>query len=216
VRGEIAIGGTTRRQLLVRGTFAAIAAALPVARDLARSTPAAADPADPLFALAEATMAAFADTMIPGRPAQVTNLGNPIPAGAIAGVDSRPGAVECDVVALYESPLVGFEALVPVFLVDLELRSLAHGGAFLDLDFEARTAVANDGLAYDNATRLIWVAAAAVPFLAIAGGEAPGDTSATDLGLQLLGYPGAAPAGYPDNSYGVRLAAERTATGSLP
>jgi hypothetical protein len=201
--------GTTRRQLLWRATLAAIAAAVPVARGLA--VPAPADAAS-----ADATLGAFADTMIPGRPAQVTNLGNPIPAGAIAGVDSLPGAVETDVIALYNNPLVGFAVLAPVFLGDLAVRSLLHGGSFLHLGFAARTAVANNGLAYNNPTRLIWAAAAAVPFLAFAGGEAPGDTSATDLGLQVLGYPGAAPAGYPDNSYGVALAPERTATGSLP
>ncbi len=196
----------SRRELLERGTLAAIAAALPLA---ASAAPASA-------ALSDATLAAFADTIIPGRRATVTNFGNPIPAGAIAGVDTLPGAVETDAVAVYNNQLVGFTLLAPVFLADLEARSLLHGAPFLDLNFAQRTAVAGDGLAYGNPTRLIWSAAAAIPFLAFAGGEAPGQTAATDLGLQVLGYPGAAPAGYPQNSYGLVLASERTATGSLP
>ena len=74
--------------------------------------------------LADATLQAVADTMIPGRKAKLTDLGNEIHPKAIAGVHSEPGAVEADALFLYHHPLIGFDALEPAFLADLEARSL--------------------------------------------------------------------------------------------
>ena len=62
------------------------------------------------------------------------------------------------------------------------------------------------GLDFGYPLRLLWEAAAAVPFVAIA---------ATKTGTSLMGYPGAAPHGYRDFSYRRKLAHERTRHGSL-
>ena len=56
---------------------------------------AAARPAAPT-ASTDATLQAFADTILPGRKATHTDLGDPIDPQAIAGVDPLPGAVEAD------------------------------------------------------------------------------------------------------------------------
>src|SRR4051812_27236210 len=95
---EELIGELTRRDFVARAATGGLAAillgALPLAREMA--APAAAQAADPL---SDATLQAFADTMIPGRRATTTDLGLPIDARAIAGVDPRPGAVEADALA---------------------------------------------------------------------------------------------------------------------
>src|SRR3954451_20028474 len=92
----------TRRRFV--HCVAAILAAGPLARELVAADPARAQ----LGGLpVDATLEAFADTMIPGRKASRTDLGNPIDPRAIAGVDNRPGAVEADVLALFHHPLNG-------------------------------------------------------------------------------------------------------------
>jgi hypothetical protein len=204
----------TRRDLLARaaatGLAATIASAVPVAPRT--GTARAADPS-----LDDATLQAFADTMIPGRRATTTDLGNPIHPQAIAGADPLPGAVETDALALYHHPLVGFDALSPAFLADLSARSLPHGGDFLSLPFDARVAVCEAALAYENPDRLLWEAAAAVPFTAFcAAALVPEQVAAKASGYRVMGLPGAAPHGYRRASYGKRLARERTRHGSLP
>ena len=52
-----------------------------------------AEPAQAAALLTDATLQAFADTMIPGRKATRTDLGNEIHPQAIAGVAPEPGAV---------------------------------------------------------------------------------------------------------------------------
>ena len=111
------------------GIAAVVASAAPLARELIAAKPAAAQ----LPVAGDALLQAFADTMIPGRVATRTDLGNEIAPGAIAGVDVLPGAVEADALALYRHPLVGFDALEPAFLADLSARSLQHGGPFIAL-----------------------------------------------------------------------------------
>src|SRR5918996_5643298 len=113
------------------GLGALVASAAPLARELV----AAADPAHAQLQpiLPDATLQAFADTIIPGRPTDRTDLGNEVHPRAIAGVDHRPGAVEADALALYHHPLVGFDALAPAFLADLSARALRHAGDFLSL-----------------------------------------------------------------------------------
>jgi hypothetical protein len=213
---EALVADVTRRGFLQRagalGLGALVASAVPVARQLAAPAPARAD-----VALSDATLQAFADTMIPGRRVARTDLGNEIHPQAIAGMDPDPGAVEADVLALYHHPEVGFDALEGPFLADLQTRSLPAGGQFLDLDFARRVQVCVGGLSFDNPSRQVWEAAAAVPFTAFcAAALIRNATSSQASGYRVMGLPGAAPAGYRDFSYRRRLARERTAKGYLP
>jgi len=204
----------TRRNLLARATqtglAVVIARALPLA-DLAAAAP------TPLPGDSDATLQAFADTIIPGRRAERTDLGNPIDPRAILGVDPLPGAVETDALALYHHPLTGFDALEPAFLADLQARSLAQGGDFLSLGWDGRVAVVEGGTAFDNPDRLLWEAAAAVPFTAFcAAALVEEQTAAKASGYRVMGLPGRAPHGYRHGfSYGRRLARERTKHGYL-
>jgi hypothetical protein len=206
----------TRRGFVGRagllGLSAVVLSAGPVARGLL-----AAQPAQAQALLPDATLQAFADTMIPGRPASKTDLGHDIDPRAIAGVDHRPGAVEADALALAHDPLVGFDALSGPFLADLESRSLQQGGDFLGLPFDKRVEVCKAGLDFANPSRLLWEAAAAVPFTAFcAAGEIREQTSAKASGYRVMGLPGAAPRGYRKTSYRKKLARERTRKGYLP
>jgi hypothetical protein len=187
--------------------------ALPAAeRFLATVEPAFAEPT-----LADATLQAVADTMIPGRKAARTDLGNEIHSKAIAGVHAEPGAVQADALLLFHEPRIGFDALEPAFLTELEARSLTRGGQFLDLPFDKRVAVCVDGCSASNPTVLVWEAAAAVAFAAfLVVATQRNATIDTASGLQVMGHPGTAPNGYADYSYGRKLSKERTATGSLP
>lgn len=161
-------------------------------------------------------MQAFADTIIPGRKAATTDLGDEIHPDAIAGVDDEPGAVEADVMRLYHHPLTGFDALEPVLLADLSTRSLQQGGPFLGLDFDARTAVLLGALSFDNPERVLYEAAAAVPFTAFcAAAVHETGTSKNASGYRVMGYPGAAPQGYRRYSYGRKLARDFTRKGYL-
>ncbi len=204
----------TRRDVLGRastlGLAGLVAAALPVA---ARTpTARAASPA-----LSDATLQAFADTILPGRKATRTDLGHPIPPLAIAGVDRLPGAVETDALALYHHPEVGFDALAPAFLADLESRALPHGGDFLHLNFQARVKTCLSGLAFSNSTRLIWEAASAVPFTAFCAAALIRNATAKEAsGYRVMGLPGIAPNGYRHFSYRRKLSHERTRKGYLP
>lgn len=194
------------------GAGAIALSALPVAERMI-----AADPAVAAVSLDDATLQAFADTMIPGRPAERTDLGDEIHPQAIAGVDPDPGAVEADVLRLYHNPLVGFApTLVGPFLADLSLRSLQQGGPFLSLGFDQRVAVCLQALDYSNGDRVLYEAAAAVPFTAFcAAAEHPVGTDEVASGYRVMGYPGAAPKGYRAFSYRRRLANGRTKRGSL-
>jgi hypothetical protein len=203
----------TRREVLGHtsrlGLGALVAAALPLTRP-ARAH-AAANP------LTDPTLQAFADTIIPGRKVATTALGNPIDPLAIAGADPLPGAVEADALALYHHPEVGFDVLAPVLLADLEARSLLAGGDFLHLSFDARVQVCLGGLDYGNPTRLVWEAAAAVPFTAFCAAALVRNATSNDApGYEVMGLPGSAPHGYFGFSYRRRLSRERTRTGSLP
>jgi hypothetical protein len=206
----------SRRDFLQRtaalGAGAMVLAALPVAEQMMR-----ADPALAAVRPDDATLQAFADTIIPGRKVAVTDLGDEIDPLAIAGVDDEPGAVEADTLRTYHDPLVGFDALEPAFLADLSGRALQQGGPFLTLSYDQRVAVVLSGLSFDNPSRTLWEAAAAVPFTAFcAAAEQDTATSATASGYRVMGYPGAAPNGYGRFSYRRKLSVERTRKGSLP
>ena len=154
---------------------------------------------------------------MPGRKALTTDLGNEIHPLAIAGADNEPGAVEADALLVYQDALVGFAALEAPFLAELSTRSLVHGGPFLNLSFEQRVAVGVEGLAAGNPSAEVWEAAAAVPFVAfLASAEQPEATIDTSSAYQVMGYPGTAPNGYAEFSYGRKLATELTGRGYLP
>jgi hypothetical protein len=195
------------------GAGAFVLSALPLAERMI-----AADPALGSVSLDDATLQAFADTMIPGRKVKKTDLGDEIHPLAIAGVDRLPGAVEADSLRVYHDPLVGFSALAGPFLSDLSLRSLQQGNpAFLTLSFDKRVKVCLSGLSFSNESRVLYEAAAAVPFTAFcAAAEHPIGTSSNASGYRVMGYPGAAPNGYAGFSYRRKLAKERTKKGSLP
>lgn len=207
----------SRRELLVRaggvGLAATMLAAAPYAARMAQ--PAAAQAAGPI----DAILQAFFDTLVPGKlvPDLRTELGNPIEPGAIAGVDRDHGAVYTDALQLARDPRIGFSLLEPVFLADLIARGLAEGGVFSELDYEGRERVCRSGLAFSNPDRLVWEAAAAIPFTAFcAAGNVPEATAETSAGYAVMGHPGTAPHGYEDFSYRVKLNRGRTKGGSLP
>lgn len=206
----------SRREFVTRagalGAGAIVAAALPTAAKALIP-----DPMKLPGELLDPTLAAFFDTVIPGRRARFTDLGNPIHPRSIAGVDPEPGAVEADAVALSHNPKIGFDTIAPAFLAELEALAALEGRPFLFLPYRARKRVAVRGLMFTNPTRVLWEAAAAVPFTAFCA--AATQVNATDesaSGYAVMGHPGTAPNGYPDFSYRRRLANERTARGNLP
>jgi hypothetical protein len=199
------------RHATVLGTTGLIASALPVAERIVAAAPARA-----AVSTDDATMQAFADTIIPGRNAEKTDLGDEIHPQAIAGVDREPGAVEADALRLYHHPLTGFDALEPAFLAELSVRSLQQGAPFLELDFDARTAVLLQALSFENEDRVLYEAAAAVPFTAFcAAAVHEVGTSKNASGYRVMGYPGARPQGYRRYSYGRQLARDLTKKGYL-
>lgn len=201
----------TRRQVLARASTLALGAlALP-------TLPLPVSPPSLGLSPSDATLQAFADTMLPGCRVDRTDLGNPIDPLAIAGVDPLPGAVQADALALYHHPDVGFDALAPGFLSELETLSLPHGGDFLHLDFSNRVEVCLTGLDFSNQSRVVWELAAAVAFIAFCAAPLIRDATAGEAcGYRVMGLPGVAPNGYADFSYGRPLSTERTRTGSLP
>jgi hypothetical protein len=214
-RGPLA-AELSRRDVFARaallGAGGLIASALPLVE---RLVPAAA--AAPALPGQDALLQAFADTIIPGRPAVRTDLGDVIHPGAIAGVDREPGAVESDSLRVMNDPLLGFPLLAPVFIADLLPRALAAGGDFVSLSYPDRVAVVSSGMAFGNPLRLVWEGAAGLPYLAFCAGAAQRNaTSRTLSGYRVMGYPGAAKRGYRDFSYGRPLARERTRRGYLP
>jgi hypothetical protein len=219
VRGRLA-AELSRRDFLQRtsalGAAALVASALPLAERLVTGVAYAADPT-----LDDATLQAFADTIIPGRKATKTDLGDAIHPQAIAGVDPDPGAVEADALRIFHDPLVGFDVLEPAFLADLSLRALPQGGAFLALPYDKRVQTLLGAFDFANPTRILYEAAAAVPFTAFcAAGEHPFGTSQNSSGYKIMGYPGGgpndAPVMYPYSfSYRRRLSKERTKKGYL-
>lgn len=206
----------SRRELLRRaavlGAGAAILSALPVAARMAAPERASAT------ALDDGLLEAFFDTIIPGKlvPDLRTELGNPIHPQAIAGVDAEHGAVYTDALLLARNPKLGFDALAPPFLADISSRALAQGGLLTELDYDARERVCLGGLDFSNPGRVVWEAAAAIPFTAFcAAANAREATASTAAGYRVMGHPGTAPHGYRDFSYRRRLNRGRTRHGSL-
>lgn len=214
IRNELA-AEISRRELLRAGggigLAAAVAGALPLLEGLADPVPAAAQ-----GRLADGTLQAYFDTMIPGRIVERTALGEPVVAGAIAGVDPEPGAVEADALMLANDPRIGFDALAGPLVAELESRALAEGGSFISLGYEARQRVCLGGLSFANPSRQIWEAGAAVPFTAFCAAATIVEATAAEApGLRVMGHPGAAPKGWRNSSYRRRLARGRTRRGNL-
>src|SRR5262245_3411578 len=206
----------SRRQVLQRagvlGLGGLVMSGLPMAERMIAAAPALAT-----VSLPDATLQAVADTLIPGRKADRTDRGNEIHPKAIAGVHPEPGAVQADALLLYHDPLIGFDALSPAFLSELQTRSLLRGGQFLDLPFSKRVAVCLEGLDPSNPSVLVWEASVAVAFAAfLVVATQENATIDTASGLQVIGHPGIAPNGYADYSYGKKLSRELTSNGSLP
>jgi hypothetical protein len=213
---EIA-GLLSRRDILKRATVLSLGGLVLSALPAADRILAAAAPAEAAADLADGTLQAVADTLIPGRRATLTDLGHEIHPKAIAGVHPEPGAVEADALAVFHDPLIGFDALEPAFLSEVTTRSLTRGGHFLDLTFQRRVAVCVDGFSPSNPSVVVWEAAAAVAFAAfMAAAAQPNATIDTASGYQVMGYPGTAPNGYADYSYRQKLSREYTTNGSLP
>jgi hypothetical protein len=104
----------------------------------------------------------------------------------------------------------------PAFLAELSTRSLQEGGPFLGLDFDQRTAVLMGALSFENTDRVLYEAAAVVPFTAFcAAAVHEVGTSENASGYRVMGYPGAAPQGYRRYSYRRQLAREFTKKGYL-
>ena len=217
VRTELA-AELSRRDFMARagglGVGALVLAALPVAaRMVAPERATAAPPPN------DATLQAFFDTIVPGKrvPKLRTQLGHDIDPKAIAGVDREHGAVYTDALLLSHNSKIGFDALAPPFLAELETFSLPQGGQFLDLDYKHREAVCLQGLDFSNPNRVVWEAAAAVPFTAFcAAANVKNATRKTAAGYRVMGHPGTAPHGYKDFSYRLRLNRGRTKKGYLP
>lgn len=211
---EALLAELTRRGFLARATAAGLAGLVAAALPYVGRPPGA----SAAQSTADATLQAFADTIIPGRKAGQTQSGASIDPLAIAGVDSQAGAVEADSLAVYHHPDVGFDVLEGAFLTDLEARSVSVGGGdFLHLPFDKRVQVCLSGLDLSNSSVLVWEAAAAVPFTAFcAAALVRNATAQTAVGYAVMGLPGVAPGGYADFSFRRALAPERTVNGSLP
>ena len=101
--------------------------------------------------------------------------------------------------------------------VDPEHGAVYADALLLDLDFDGREAVCLRGLGFANPTRVVWEAAAAIPFTAFcAAANTKNATSETAAGYAVMGHPGTAPHGYDDFSYRRRLNRGRTRKGYLP
>jgi hypothetical protein len=216
IRGAAA-AELSRRQFINRagalGAGAMVLAALPAAARIAIPESAAAQAPN----LVDGTLQAFFDTMIPGRRVASTDLGHEVHPQAIAGVDPEPGAVEADALLLSRHPKIGFDLLSPAFLAELAAFALLQGGDFLSLPYKAREAACLQGLAFSNPARIVWEAAAAIPFTAFcAAATQPNATARTASGYAVMGHPGTAYRGYRKFSYGRKLAEGRTKKGYLP
>jgi hypothetical protein len=210
-------GLLSRRDILKRATALSLGGLVLSALPAADRILASVAPAEAAVDLADGTLQAAADTLIPGRRATLTDLGHEIHPKAIAGVHGEPGAVEADALAVFHHPLIGFDALEPAFLAEVQARSLPKGGQFLDLTFQRRVAVCLEGLDPANPSVVVWEAAVAVAFAAFMAAAAQRNaTIDTHSGYQVMGYPGTALNGYADYSYRQRLSTEATTNGSLP
>lgn len=214
IRSELA-AELSRRELIHRagtlGLAAAIATALPAAR---LADPAPAQAAGGVGV--DETLQAFYDTIIPGRVVERTISGAIVHPGAIAGVDREPGAVEADALLLGKHPRIGFTTLAPALFAELQSRSLAAGGPFIELDYDGRERVCVGALDFASPNRVIAEAGAAIPFTAFCAAALQVEPRRRDApGYRVMGHGGAAPNGYRNFSYRRALNRGRTRKGNL-
>jgi hypothetical protein len=140
-----------------------------------------------------ATMAAYADTIVPG------------PAG---GADGQPGAVEAGAVEELYEPFYGASGTYPFLHQDIQLatsRVLGRPARFdLDLAYAERERVVLDrivatGDGGDNIAYLIYQGAAIIVYVAYYG------TARSELGPQYIKFPPESNGYYPRHSYRVRF-----------
>ncbi len=219
VRHELA-ADLSRRDFIGRaaglGLGSVVLGALPFAERMARPDSALAQA--PM--LADATLQAFFDTIIPGKPVRglKTELGHPIHRKAIAGVDSEHGAVFTDALLLAHHPKIGFDALEPAFLARAR-ELLPRPGRPVSGPFATRTArqSACGGSTSPTESRQRLGGGCRRRLCAFcAAANVKNATRDNSAGYRVMGHPGTAPHGYDDFSYGRRLNRGRTRTGSLP
>ena len=198
------VADLTRRGLLQRGGVLGLAALVayagPVARALVAPEPAFAEPD-----LADGTLQAFADTMIPGRKAPTA------PSWATRSTRRRsPASIRCparcetDALALYHHPQIGFDALEPAFLADLSVRVARRRAATSCRSTStARVAVCLAGLSFDNPSRVAVGGRGRGPVhrLLRRRDRRPTRPRRRPRATAVMGLPGAAPNGYAHFSY---------------
>ena len=177
-----------------------------------RPEAAAADPN-----LADATLQAFFDTIIPGRPVDCApssatrSTRRRSPASTPSPARSRP--TRCC------SPTTRRSASTrsaPAFLADLEARSLTAGRPLPRPRLRgARARSASAGSPSRTPTGSSGRPAAAIPFTAFCAAANISATrpASTAAGYEVMGHPGTAPHGYQDFSYRRRLNRGRTREG---
>jgi hypothetical protein len=184
----------TRRAVLAAGA-AGLASAAPLSRAMEAIAAAAAElpelalsPTDPRV---RATMAAFADTIVPG------------PAG---GGDPDPGAVEAGVVDEIYEPFYGASATFAFIHDDLALATplvLGRLGRFdLALPYEDRERVMANRIAPPaeggrNPLYLLYIGVATLVYISYYG------TARSTAGPDYIGFPPSSEGYYPDHSLGV-------------
>jgi hypothetical protein len=143
---------------------------------------------------AEGTMAAFADTIIPGPTSD--------PEGTVGGVEA--GALE----VLY-NPDYGLKPFIATLVTDLNGTSLKwYRKLFKDLDLAQRTEIVL--FKYNNSPlKSIYELAGTLVKLAFYG------AIINDVGTDYISFPGPS-FGYHDYSFNEKLAEEATEDGSLP
>ena len=182
-RGEL-----TRRRLLAAagGGALGLAAMAPAVRALTAAAqalpPPALSPDDPAV---RATMAAFADTIVPG------------PAG---GADAEPGALEAGVLDEIYDPFYGAKPTFPLIHDDLAAatpRALGRDARFsLELPYADRERVLDTRMTpRDNPYALLIAAAGILVYVAYYG------QARSDAGLRVIGLPPASNGYSPRHSY---------------
>jgi hypothetical protein len=188
-------GALTRRVLLAQAGAGAALLSLGGALEAIRGVAQAAalpaiDPGDPAV---RATMAAFADTIVPG------------PAG---GADRFPGAVEANVIDELYDPFYGAYVTFPLIHDDLIVatpRVLGRAADFeLALPYRDRERVMADriegyGESGDNPLYVLYIGIATLVYLSYYG------TAQSGVGPRYIGFPPESDGYHPHHSYGVRF-----------
>jgi enediyne biosynthesis protein E8 len=208
----------TRRQLL-QGMLAALAL-LEVGEAPASGAATMTDL--PSVPMVQATLEAFADTLVPGEK---RFPGDRVVAGAAKGA----GAVQAGVGLLLHMPEAGMEALLPELATLLNAEATAYAARhvlvldptvppLVALPFDARTALACELLDPSHADQQVWILLAFMVFLAFhtAGFEHTADAvRGGHPGLARLRFPAPGPDGlyrYTDFSYRRPLAGSHPQT----